>query len=808
MSSPHVAIRASAGSGKTFQLTNRLLALFLGGTPIDRIVAATFTRKAAGEILERVLRRLAEAASDDHAARALGEEVSVSGVARSRVLELLASLTRRLHQLRIGTLDSLFADLASGIGFELGMPPNWTILDPVEDDDLRNEAIRRMLAAGSTNDLLWLFRLLTKGETTRSVKRQIRDAVDELYTVFLATDEEQWAPFEIPPLLESSALAQSIADFESATIPKNKVWEKAHGEAVKASKALQWKEFVGSTLVQRVLDGADEYSRVKIGPAYRECCEPLIRHAGAAILGDLHRQTRAVFRLLEHFHLEYATLKFARRGMRFEDVTLKLARANFGVEGPDAGFRLGAHTEHLLLDEFQDTSPLQWKVVEPAASSIAAEAEGHGFFCVGDVKQAIYGWRGGSADLFERLKWDMPSLAWTDLATSYRSSPTIIETVNAVFGSLTSNPAFEGPNRESATTAAELWSDWFSQHSTARTDLPGYVCFRASRLIEGEDGEAEPDTYGDAARWIAEELKSAPDATVGVLTRKNTGVARMMHELRGLGIPASQEGGNPLTDATSVQAILAALRFADYPGDSAARFFVASTPLGPHLGLKQAAIDENGPRIASNIRRTLLDSGLGATLAQWSKVLLPHLGEREQDRLRRLVEFAFIREADASLRPSDFANHVERMVFEDPAAAQVRVMTIHQAKGLEFDVVVLPELDEKLVGQTPTAIAWSSKLGGLIDGVVRYVDKSVQALLPEKIRNAFEDRIVKEAREALCLLYVAVTRAARRLLVVTAPSATNEKSLPLTLAGVLRGALTKGERLEEGRIWHENGRAE
>jgi len=803
--SPHVAIRASAGSGKTFQLTNRLLGLFLGGTPIDRIVAATFTRKAAGEILERVLRRLAAATSDERSALALVNEVGVPNVVPSRVLELLDSLTRSLHQLRIGTLDSLFADLASGIGFELGMPPNWTILDPVEDDELRNEAIRRMLAAGSTNDLLGLFRLLTKGETARSVKRQIRDAVDELYSIFLATDEEQWAPFEIPPLLESSALAQSIADFEVTGIPKNKIWEKTHRDAVEAAKGLQWKEFVGSTLVQRVMEGADDYSRVKIEPAYRECCEPLIRHARAAILGDLHRQTRGVYRLLEHFHLQYATLKFARRAMRFEDVTLKLARETVGVEGPDAGFRLGANTEHLLLDEFQDTSPLQWKVVEPAALSIAAEAEGHSFFCVGDVKQAIYGWRGGSADLFERLKWDMPGLDWTDLATSYRSSPTIIETVNAVFENLKSNPVFLAANRESAATASELWSDWFSHHSTARTELPGYVCFRTSRMITGDDGEQEPDTFGDAARWIAEERKSAPDDTIGVLTRKNSGVARMIHELRSLGIPASQEGGNPLTDSTAVQAILAALRFADHPGDSAARFFVASTPLGPHLGLEQLAVDENGPKIASDVRRELLDIGLGATIAEWSKVLSPHVGEREQDRLRRLVEFAFVREADASLRPSDFASQVERMVFEDPAAAEVRVMTIHQAKGLEFDVVMLPELDEKLIGQTPTAIAWSSKLGGLIDGVVRYVDKSVQSLLPENVRNAFEDRVVKEAREALCLLYVAVTRAAKRLLVVNAPSSMNEKTLPLTLAGVLRGALTKGERLEASMVWYEAG---
>lgn len=227
-----------------------------------------------------------------------------------------------------------------------------------------------------------------------------------------------------------------------------------------------------------------------------------------------------------------------------------------------------------------------------------------------------------------------------------------------------------------------------------------------------------------------------------------------------------------------------------------------------HLGLTTDIDDQTAARAASAIRRRLIDEGLGATLADWSDKLSAHLGDRERERLRQLVEFGFVQDAAASLRPSEFAGLVEQMVFEDPAAAQVRVMTIHQAKGLEFDVVVLPELDEKLVGQTPSALAWSSAPGGMIDHVVRYVDKSVQTLLPKNVRDAFEERIVKEAREGLCLLYVALTRAARALLVVNAPSARNEKQLPLTLAGVLRGAVGPQGPLPPDAVWFEQGDAD
>jgi ATP-dependent helicase/nuclease subunit A len=448
---------------------------------------------------------------------------------------------------------------------------------------------------------------------------------------------------------------------------------------------------------------------------------------------------------------------------------------------------------------------MQWQVVESAAHSIAASAEDHGFFCVGDEKQAIYGWRGGSADLFGRLERDIPSLEWTDLATSYRSAPTVIEAVNAVFQPLAANPVFQTDNRESAAAAAEMWATRFTPHSTAKKELTGYVCIRSAPMIEVSEEKSEPDVFGFAARWIASEHAKRPKATIGVLTRKNSGVARMIAELRSLGLRASQEGGNPLTDSTAVQIILAALRFAEHPGDSASRFFVASTPLGTLLGLKAAAVDPNGPAVASAIRRKLLDDGLGSVIADWAEALSPHVGDRDQERLQKLAEFAFVREAEDSLRPDEFVKRIDKQKFEDPSAEPIRVMTIHQAKGLEFDVVMLPELDEKLVGQTPNYISWTSKKGGMTDGVVRYVDKTVQSLLPARIRNAFEDRIVREAQESLCLLYVAVTRAARSLLIVTEPSAANEKTIPLTMAGVLRGVLAPPGPLSPDAVWYENG---
>src|SRR5262245_16751699 len=108
VSFPHLRIRASAGSGKTHQLTNRYLALLAAGVDPESILATTFTRKAAGEILERVLGRLAEAAGDAQAADDLDQQIGAAARSRADFVALLRRMVQCLHRARIGTLDSFY----------------------------------------------------------------------------------------------------------------------------------------------------------------------------------------------------------------------------------------------------------------------------------------------------------------------------------------------------------------------------------------------------------------------------------------------------------------------------------------------------------------------------------------------------------------------------------------------------------------------------------------------------------------------------------------------------------------------------
>ena len=190
---PHLVIRASAGTGKTFQLSNRFLALVAAGEPLDSILATTFTRKAAGEILDRVLTRLAEAALDPKKQAELAKHVDPS-LDQARCQRLLRDMVRHLHRLRVGTLDSFFIQVARSFSLELGLPPAWQIIDEVDDRRMRAEAIRTVLREESTMDVVALMNLLTKGEATRSVSEQITLLVNDLYSVFVEAPAEAGRP--------------------------------------------------------------------------------------------------------------------------------------------------------------------------------------------------------------------------------------------------------------------------------------------------------------------------------------------------------------------------------------------------------------------------------------------------------------------------------------------------------------------------------------------------------------------------------------------------------------------------------------
>jgi ATP-dependent helicase/nuclease subunit A len=792
---PHTVIRASAGTGKTFQLTNRYIGLLHAGVSPQEILATTFTRKAAGEIFDRVLLRLAQAATNDKSREELSRAIgSQQPLDRSECLHLLTRTLRSMDTLRVGTLDSFFARIASSFALEMGLPPGWDICDERTDAQIREAAIEAVLAREKTADLLALMNLLTKGEAKRSISELVSSTVSQLYNLFRETMPEAWQQVPWVKSLPQEEIDQAIDLLRKVELPSQAAT--ARDKDCEAVLAGDWEAFVKTGLGPKVLSGENVYQRKPIPDEAVALYTKLLKQAESHLVSQIALQTQGTFDLLKKFSEEYERLKHARRSMRFDDITHRLAQA-MSQASEQLAYRLDSGISHVLLDEFQDTSLLQWQVIRPLARRVTC---GDGsFFCVGDAKQAIYGWRGGLAELFDALGSELQGLSHDALTQSFRSAPPVVEAVNRLFQRMT-----EHDNLDRMEPAVRDWKKRFPEHTTARGELPGYVSLQAGPLAE-EGEEPKEVLFRFAAERIAEAVKLAPGRTVGVLVRTNEAVARLIYLLRDLGVPASEEGGNPLTDSAPIEVIVSLLRVADHPGDSIARFHLAHSPLAQSLGFEAGwQSDSAAAALSQRVRRRLLDEGYGPTIYDWARHFAPHCSSRDLNRLQQLVELAYQYQADSSLRCDHFIELIEAQRMPDPTRDKVRVMTVHQAKGLQFDIVFLPELETRILGQNEWFVAGRPEPTQPIDVVCRYVNQNARQMLPKRIQELFEDTTRQDVDESLCVLYVALTRAVHALHMLVLPQEKPGK-LPKTFAGLLRAGLCEGKSLEPLEIGYHTG---
>jgi ATP-dependent exoDNAse (exonuclease V) beta subunit len=482
--------------------------------------------------------------------------------------------------------------------------------------------------------------------------------------------------------------------------------------------------------------------------------------------------------------------------LRFADVTHQLSAAVERVHDPFPEIR------HVLLDEFQDTSVEQWQILEVLAQRCSV-TEDHSFFCVGDPKQAIYGWRGGSSALLHHLGVQLPGLAERQLTRSHRFSPVISDLVNRVFGGLSDSIVFV--DKDAASEAARRWQRGFTTHHAVHADRPGYARLMVALPTDEEEDRATA-TLRHAAGEVASLRRESPGATIGVLVRDNDAVARLLFELEAMGVSASEEGGNPLSRSPAVALVLSFLEWLDHPGSSASLFHVVESPWGTSLCLQEGASIADQDRVADRWRRLFSEQGITATLLSLTAELMTHVDSTERRALDQLIRLAQRYSPRDSGRLSDFVRHVEGTKVDSPSSSVVRVMTVHQSKGLEFDIVVLPQLDKLLVGQTPPVVFGRESASGPIRAICCYANESIRAVLPASIQKIFEESREAEYEEALCLLYVAMTRAIHAVHMIIAPAKENERTIPTTFAGVLRSALAPNMPALPGAVLFELGR--
>lgn len=814
----HVMILASAGSGKTYQLTNRFVRLLALGARPERIVALTFTRKAAGEFFDEILNKLARAASDSGVAERLAREVGVPELRAEDFLRLLREVAEAMHLLRLGTLDGFFARIARNFPLELGLTGEFEILQEHAARQERARVLQRMFERSGELDetqreFIEAFKRATFGADEKRLGAQLDQFIDRHQDVFLAAPEsDRWGdvhriwPEGSPWTVLSDGLAGAVEALRGALARR----ELSEGQT------LRWENFLsalpewvpGAPLpapVEYILKNAlavwDELQagraaitierrKMEFGPDESEALVRIVKHlVGTEILRRLE-MTRGIHAVLKGYETVYHDAVRRAGKLTFADVQRLLLPETDGGRGLSRDteenrlfidFRMDAKIDHWLLDEFQDTSHGQWSVLRNLIDEAVQDPTGRrSFFYVGDVKQSIFAWREGDPRLFREIfehynQAQEGIIAEQQLVESFRSGPPVIAMVNQVFGAKDAlSELFPGD-------ASAAWNREWRDHRSARPKLGGHAA-----LLHAED---EEQRFALALRLLDEIRPLERGLTCAVLVQKNEMATRLAEYLRSEGgLPAVAESDlHVCIDNPLGAALLALVKAAAYPGDTLARGHLAMTPLAPLL--REAGIDDP-EALTRRVLGQIHGEGFEPTLNFWLQRLEPRLAPDDRfnrERARQLTAAAALFDATGSREVGEFIQFMERhTVREADAAAVVQVMTIHKSKGLGFDLVILPDLE-------------GTKLDVLREGklaVRRADDRSVEWVfdLPGKLFAERDPKLAAyiraaeatECYEKLSLLYVAMTRAKRAMYLVTKPPGkSTSRNFPRLLAETL-----------------------
>ncbi|MGH7242942.1 MAG: UvrD-helicase domain-containing protein [Phycisphaerales bacterium] len=785
-------ILASAGSGKTFELAGRYIhALQSAAGQPDRILATTFTRKAAGEMLAKVLDRLIETSRGNKVA-AVGLDIDAK-----RAKELALGLVRQIDRVRVQTLDSYFAEIGRYGAGELGLTPGWRILDEVEVEEKREEAIDALCRRLDAKSLLAIIESMTGGALPMLPRAELLSRAVTLHAALIdgGGSTEKWGAIaaDEEAILDSSDVSVLLSELR-AMPPMLKADRTVHSPFANARASVQedaangdWQEFHASNLVQAAVGGGS-FSKLAIPERMATVLQLLDKHAVAKVVADLAEQSHAAGVMIQGFDRAFTETKKSSNSLTFDDVP-RLMLSLTPEEREWITFRMDGKVDHILLDEFQDTSRVQYRVLEPVLSEIASGGVGRdvgtrSIFAVGDIKQSLYSWRGAVPELLEGLSNRLMLGAPETRAKSWRSSQAVLDAVNDVFGSVATNTALEKHAK-----AAERWATGFQKH-VAASDLDGLARLEQVRLAEDDDDAI--DLVIDRAVERVKELSAAhPEWSIAVLTRTNDAIPRMIHRLKKVDILASQERGHPLMDDACVSAVVSLLQLAEHPGDSASQFHVAKTSLAKVVGMTSALEASVGERVASETRARIARDGLSGLIAFLRSVLGPELTARAAARMEHLERLAGDFDGRPGGRIPEFIRLVQETSVVDPSAGKVSVLTVHKAKGLEWDAVVLIDLGRKWNGRVPEVVVDRGEAGEFdplapVQAVTLWPGAKVQDC-DARLEAVAARWNARGVREAISGLYVAMTRAKRQLEMILVNE--GEKYQQLGSGKVLRAAV-------------------
>ena len=844
-------VEAGAGTGKTYALVSRVIALVKagpqhGGARMEHIVAITFTEAAAAELSERIRSRMEQLLDASHPDNAGDLLFPLSGDERER----LTVAIEELDQATIQTIHSFAGQLLRERPMDVGLPPGWLQLDALAASQRFDERWDSWLEWALGNgadvpaDLQSTLRYLLSANIGIARWQSIARAFSEHYEKLRADHAVQ--RYDLAPVVQ-----QTLEDLQEliagCNVPSDRLYQQLAGAIATVTAVSQVADYPPAA-AQVLEQGAPvDYSRSvgvqknwssspqTIRDDFREIGRAFQETVRASALAILLRSLRA------QFAVEYEAERKSDGVVTFTDLLVwarDLLRDNAA-----ARHHFQRKYSHILIDEFQDTDPLQAEIAFYLAAAPDADVIHQPWhtlplstgklFLVGDSKQSIYRFRGADVSITARVKAG-GQLQELTLTENRRSQQRVLDWVNATFSQI----MVEADDVEADDKAPPVQAEYrpLAPHAAIQQPSLGSVTVfggpvagaAATRRMRSQhivrliaagisDGGRRLQVYDRATR----QPRPASRRDVCILIRERTGLGILQWELDMAGIPYRIEGGSLLFDTQEVQDLLNCLQAIDDPTDA---ICVAAALRAPAFACSDAELlrwkdaggpwdyrsvprDEAGQRQQQSERR----QRLLAVSPVWAAmgVLRDYHGRRQSltvaalisefVRERRLEELdlseyrareiwrrrQFIIEQARSLEAASadtvgqsswnlhqfirWANHqrdehsriTETAVPESDDDA-VRIMTMHSAKGLEFPIVILQDLDIAARPRPPERVLFNSES----DTLEVYASNRNAAT----VRTGGYARIEEEekrhaAAEKIRLAYVAATRARDHLLV-------------------------------------------
>lgn len=878
----HVWLSASAGTGKTHVLTARVFRLLLRGVNPENILCLTFTKAGAAEMAERIHNRLAawvQMPDVDLAIdlKALGEPFGPEDCAEARTL-FARVLEATGGGLRIQTIHSFCQSLLSAFPLEAGLIPGFRPLEEREQKAMARAALADLLvraeAAGDAALIggMQALSLRLGEEKAEAFLHRCGRASDVMAALGANIRDWLFGALDLPTGDIEAQIAEACSDeaFDMAGLARiaaaNAAWGSktglGHADIIAAwraaspdARAAMLPDLLSvpctakgelRSFSAKLIDAEADYAGLCARLAER--CQGLIALRVRVAYADMFARGLHAGRA---YAAAYAEAKRRAGAVDFDDLIARTVKLL--IEDEMAAwirFKLDQSTDHILVDEAQDTNISQWAIVAALASDYFA---GDGakadmvrtIFTVGDFKQAIFGFQGTSPEAFgharrrfmaraEDAEQDFHDLS---LVQSFRSTPPVLELVDAVIATLGSEQLGLPPEQVRHDSAVPHPGEVILWNPVA-TGVAG---------DDEEDMEGEEDWLGDHVRAmagnIARQIRMWIDAglmleskgrpiragDIMILVRRRSDLARLIvARLYEEGVAVAGIDRLRLNAPLAVRDLLAALRFALQPEDD---LNLANLLVSPLIGWTQEELlararREKGQGLWGHLRATLGEdealAPLRALLTQADlttpyrylehilsgafegrRKLLLRLGQEARDPIEELLNAALSFEGDSHPSLQRFVDWFDRGdvdIVRDAAAQgdSVRVLTVHGSKGLQAPMVILADATYDPKAGRQDGFDWILDNGDKLPVVP---PRKAESVGPLAGAGAEAERAGME--EHWRLLYVALTRAEERLVVGGSLGPRAKGAVPaLSWYGAVEAAMEAlGAGREEATLW-------